>query len=260
MKVIELLKIEKRKAIVTGGSGLYGKNIAEGLLEAGARVIIASRNMEKLEKTRKEFIAKGYNEIYCYKLDLADIASIDKFVKDIYRDFGSIDVLVNNSVLRPMENFHDDILKWEESMHVNSTGTFYLTREIADRMAHLKRGSIINISSIQGVIGVDPTLYIDTDMDGAIPDYYFHKGGIINLTRMLASYYGKDGVRVNSVSPGGKYTNQNPIFVKRYNDRTFLGRMADDDDIKGIIVFLASDASKYITGANIMVDGGYVQK
>ncbi len=261
MKVTELFNIENRVAIVTGGAGLYGRNITEALLEAGCRVVIASRNLSKLEETRKEFKRAGYEKLWCYRLDLSSTDSIDSFVDSVYRDFTYVDVLVNNSVLRPMHNFNDDIGKWRDSMEVNATGTFYLTREVANRMAKRRKGSIINIVSIQGVVGVDPTLYEGTDMDGTgAPDYFFHKGGWINLTRFLASYYGKWGVRVNAVSPGGKFANQDPQFVKRYNDRTFLGRMADDDDIKGTIVFLASDASKYITGENIMVDGGYVQK
>ncbi len=261
MRVTELLNIEGRVAIVTGGSGLYGKNITEGLLEAGCKVIIASRNLSKLEKTKGEFRKIGYSNIWCYRLDLSDTVSIDAFVKSVYEDFDGVDILVNNSVLRPMDDFNADIKRWQESMEVNSTGTFYLTRAIANRMAERGKGSIINIASIQGVVGVDPTLYEGTDMDGTgSPDYFFHKGGWINLTRFLASYYGKNGVRVNAISPGGKFSNQNPVFVKRYNDRTFLGRMADDDDIKGVVVFLASDASRYITGENIMVDGGYVQK
>ena len=260
MKVTELLNIKERTAIVTGGAGLYGKDIATGLLEAGCRVILASRNLEKLEETKEEFGKQGYGDVACYRFDQGDVGSIEHFVKRVYEDYGEIDILVNNSVARPMKNFNDDISNWEASMKVNATGFFYLTRAIGNRMAERGSGSIINIASIQGVVGVDLTLYEGTEMDGAIPDYFFHKGGVINLTRFLAAYYGKHGVRVNSVAPGGKFNDQNPIFVERYNDRTFLGRMADDDDIKGVIVLLASDAAKYITGENIMLDAGYVQK
>lgn len=126
-------------------------------------------------------------------------------------------------------------------------------------MKEKRYGSIINISSIQGIVGPDFTLYEGTDMD-APPDYFFHKAGIINLTKYFASKLGPYNIRVNAVSPGGLYSGQNEKFVERYNKKTFLGRMAKGEDIKGVIVFLASDASFYITGANIIVDGGYTAK
>ncbi|HPO52249.1 MAG TPA: SDR family oxidoreductase, partial [bacterium] len=115
------------------------------------------------------------------------------------------------------------------------------------------------ISSMQGVVGPDFTLYEGTDMD-APPDYFFHRAGLISLTRYLASKFGPYNIRVNCISPGGLYADQAELFVERYNKRTFLGRMANDEDIKGVVVFLASDASSYITGANILMDGGYTQK
>ncbi|MFH1008314.1 MAG: SDR family oxidoreductase, partial [Candidatus Latescibacterota bacterium] len=174
-------------------------------------------------------------------------------------------ILVNNSVVHTMKGFDGDIAGWEASLQVNATGAFYLTRAVGNRMAAAGKGSIISIASIYGVVGPDKTHYEGTDMDvdGGGGDYYQHKAGLINLTRHFAARYGANGVRVNCISPGGRFFKEQPqpaVFVERYNKRTFLGRMADEDDIKGVIVFLASDASKYVTGENIMVDGGYVQK
>jgi NAD(P)-dependent dehydrogenase (short-subunit alcohol dehydrogenase family) len=126
-------------------------------------------------------------------------------------------------------------------------------------MAQSGGGSIINIGSIQGMVGPDLDLYKDVNIDPP-PDYFFHKGGMVQLTRYAAARLGPHGVRVNTVSPGGFSNDQDERFVQRYNARTFLGRMANDDDLKGVIVFLASDASKYITGTNIPVDGGYTAK
>ncbi|RKY68210.1 MAG: hypothetical protein DRP97_06600 [Candidatus Latescibacterota bacterium] len=262
MNVNTLFDIAGRTAIVTGGAGKYGKDIVSAFLEAGCRVIIASRNLEKLEKTKAAFEKQGYGDVACYRLDLAETASIDAFVEKVYQDYGEIDILVNNSVIHPMEGFNADISGWEASLQVNATGVFYLTRAVANRMLKKGKGSIINIASIYGVVGPDFTHYVGLDMDQG-GDYYQHKAGLINLTRFLAAQYGKDGIRVNCISPGGRYfkeSPQHPKFIERYNKRTFLGRMADEDDIKGAIVFLASDASKYVTGENIMVDGGYVQK
>ena len=260
MHVNELLSIAGRRVLVTGGRGLYGTHITEAFLEAGCRVAIASRNVDGLEQFADDLDARGFDRPACVELDQGTPESIDSCVATVLETFRGIDILVNNAVLRPMKSFHDDIENFAESMRVNATGLFYITRCVADRMCSDGAGSIINVASIQGVVGVDGTLYENTEMDGAIPDYFFHKGGMINLTKMLASRYGKYGVRVNAVSPGGLYNDHNPVFEKRYNDRTLLGRMAGPDDIKGAMVFLASDASAYITGENIMIDGGYVQK
>jgi len=144
-------------------------------------------------------------------------------------------------------------------MEVNATGLFVISRAFGQHMAERGRGSIINVGSIQGLVGPDYTLYEGLDW-GTPPDYFFHKGGLVQLTRLLASKLGPRGVRANAVIPGGFFTNQDPRFVERYNARTFLGRMANQSDLKGVIVFLASDASAYVTGASIAVDGGYTAK
>ncbi|MCK5734413.1 MAG: SDR family NAD(P)-dependent oxidoreductase, partial [Candidatus Latescibacteria bacterium] len=237
MKVTELLNIKGRTAIVTGGAGLYGKDIATGLLEAGCRVILASRNLEKLEETKEEFGKQGYGDVACYRFDQGDVGSIEHFVKRVYEDYGEIDILVNNSVVHTMKGFNGDIAGWEESFKVNATGTYCLTRAIGNRMVEAGKGSIISIASIYGVVGPDRTHYVGTDMDGdgGAGDYYHHKAGLINLTRHFASKYGQDGIRVNCISPGGRFfkeSPQHPKFMERYNKRTFLGRMADEDDIK----------------------------
>ena len=144
-------------------------------------------------------------------------------------------------------------------MIANATGLFLISRAFGDRMAKDGGGSIINIGSYMGILGPDYNLYKGTDMckNGAVPDYFFHKGGITNYTRFLASHYGSALVRANCVELGGLFNNQNEIFVQHYNEKTPLGRMANDTDLKGLIVYLASDASLYMTGAIIPLDGGY---
>jgi NAD(P)-dependent dehydrogenase (short-subunit alcohol dehydrogenase family) len=158
-----------------------------------------------------------------------------------------------------MKRWDAPISQFVESMRINATGIFLMTRAFGDHMASRRMGSIVNVGSIQGCVGPDLTLYEGTAM-GAPPDYFFHKGGMVQLTKFAAAQLGPSGVRVNCISPGGFYNNQNPTFVQRYNARTFLGRMANESDLKGVIVFLASDASAYVTGANIVVDGGYTVK
>lgn len=257
MGILDKFSLKRKIGVVTGGSGLYGRCIVEGLCEANAKVIIASRNLKKCKETASFYKKKGY-KIYAYSMDLSSHRSISRFTGKIFRDFEQIDFLVNNSVLRPMSGPNDDMETWKQSMEVNATGLFDITRIFLKQMALQRKGSIINISSIYGIVGPDLTLYKGTELEGTNPpDYFFHKAGMINLTRFFASLYGKYNIRVNSISPGGLFANQPERFVKRYNERVFLERMANEEDIKGAVVFLASDASGYITGTNTVIDGGY---
>lgn len=261
MSILEMFSLKGKTALVTGGAGLYGRQIVEALAEAGARTVMASRNLQALRLFAAKLFENGL-EVTALRLDQGDEKSILALRDEILRRAGRLDILVNNAVLRPMKKgFSDDAATFAESMRVNATGLFLITRAMGDVMAERGSGSIINIGSIQGMIGPDPTIYEGTEMHGWYPDYFFHKGGMINFTRFIASYYGARGVRCNCVSPGGFRTAKMPeAFVKNYSRRTFLGRLANDTDLKGVVVFLASDASAYITGANIPVDGGYTAK
>ncbi len=261
MRVLESFDLAGKVALVTGGAGLYGKQIVEALAEAGADTYAASRNVEQLEKSCAR-LRTGDRAITALQLDLAQEASILGLRDAILERSGRIDILVNNAVARPMRGgFEDSSEAFAESMCVNATGLFTITRAFGDVMAERGGGSIINVGSIQGMVGPDPTIYEGTGMHGFYPDYFFHKGGMINFTRFVASYYGRRGVRCNCISPGGFQTSYHPEqFVRQYSERTMLGRMANESDIKGVIVFLASDASLYITAANIPVDGGYTAK
>ncbi|MCL5104008.1 MAG: SDR family oxidoreductase [Armatimonadetes bacterium] len=261
MAVLDTFSLKGKVALTTGGAGLYGRQIVAALAEAGAQTYMASRNLDSLEAVAAEHRALG-QDVTALRMDQGDEASIVALRDEIVKRSGRVDVLVNNAVLRPMKKgYEDDAATFEESMHVNATGLFIITRAFGDVIADSGSGSIINIGSIQGMIGPDPTIYEGTDMHGWYPDYFFHKGGMINFTRFIASYYGSKGVRCNCVSPGGFQTDKMPErFIPQYSARTFLGRMANSTDLMGIIVFLASDASVYITGANIPVDGGYTAK
>ncbi len=258
MGILEKFSLKGKVAIVTGGAGLYGSCIVEGLAEANAIVYIASRNLENCRKLAGELQKKGYN-VMGKKLDQTDTESIIRLKEKILTEQSRIDILVNNAVLRPMKS-PDAIEDFELSMKVNATGVVNVTRIFAEEMKKRKSGAIINISSIYGVLGTDLSLYEGTEMSGGAPDYYFHRAGIINLTRYYAALLGPYNIRVNCISPGGLFNNQDPKFVERYNKKTFLGRMANREDIKGIVVFLASDAGPYITGENIMMDGGLSAK
>ena len=256
---LDLFNLKGKRAVVTGGSGLYGRQITEALAGAGAEVWIASRSLEANEIFAKKLRDKGLN-VYAGTVDQGDETSIRALLKQITKDGKKVDILVNNSVLRTMRSVSDDAEKFDESMHVNATGIFMISRAFGDHMAQNGGGSIINIGSYMGILGPDDTLYQDTEMTGFIPDYFFHKGGMNNFTRFLAGYYGPKNVRCNILNLGGFYNGQDERFVERYNERTFLKRMANETDVMGAVVFLASEASAYITGSAISVDGGYSAK
>jgi NAD(P)-dependent dehydrogenase (short-subunit alcohol dehydrogenase family) len=258
MSVLDRFSLSGMTALVTGGAGLFGRQITAALAEAGARTFIAARNLEALESMAIDCRARSL-DVTALQYDQGEEASILALRDKLLQRSGRIDVLVNNAVLRPMkQGYTDSAAAFDESMRVNATGLFAITRAFGDEMAKARAGSIINVGSIQGLVGPDAALYQDTGVDGWYPDYFFHKGGMVNYTRFVASYYGAYGIRCNGICPGGFRTDETPEpFVRRYSERTFLGRMADDTDLMGIIVFLASSASLYVTGANIPVDGGY---
>jgi NAD(P)-dependent dehydrogenase (short-subunit alcohol dehydrogenase family) len=250
------------KVIVqSGGSGLLGRALVSGIAASGATLVVASRDAAKLEAQAAAERAAG-RKVHAEPVDLGREDSIHALRDRVLAAHGRIDGLVFNAVSRPMKSMADDLSAWKSSMDTNATGFFAIVRALGDAMAKGGGGSIVNIASMQGMIGMNPWLYEGTTMT-IPPDYFFHKGGMINLTRYLASHYGLQKVRVNVVSPGGIYNPerpQAPAFLERYGKMTMLGRMADAAEIGGAVVFLLSDASTYITGANLVVDGGYTAK
>jgi NAD(P)-dependent dehydrogenase (short-subunit alcohol dehydrogenase family) len=245
--------------LLTGAAGLFGRGLASALAEAGATLIIASRNAGKLQAVADEETARGHH-VHAEGFDQGDEASILALKARIEERFGVLHGLVNNSVLRPMKGANGSVAQWEESMRVNATGVMLMHRIFGSSMAGAGRGSIVNIGSIQGMIGPSYELYEGTTMGDMPPDYFFHKGGMLNLTRFYAALYGPQCVRVNCLSPGGFFNHQPELFVKRFSDHTMLNRMASEDDLGGALVFLLSQASCYITGVNLPVDGGYTAK
>lgn len=241
--------------LLTGGAGLYGRGLAAQLAASGATLVLASRDVAALEKVAKAENALGH-VVHARQFDQGDEASILRLRDDIIAEFGRVDGLVNNAVARPMRSFDAPLADWESSMKTNATGLFAMTRAFGEVMVRQQAGSIVNIGSIQGMVGPDFTLYEGLNMP-TLPDYFFHKAGMANLTRFFAARYGPQGVRVNCLAPGGYYNGQHPTFVERYTKNTFLKRMADDLDLGGPVIFLLSDAARYVTGVHLPVDGGY---
>lgn len=245
-----------------GGTGLLGRALVGTLGAAGATLVVAGRDHTKIEPGLAAGRAAGHR-LEAASVDLTEEASVAALRDRVLAAHGRIDGLVFNAVSRPMRNERDAVAAWAESMKLNATGLFLTLRTFADAMAaQPSGGSIVNIASIQGMVGSNPSLYEDTAM-GTVPDYFFHKGGMINLTRHYASVYGSRRVRVNAVSPGGIFNPEKPQpepFLGRYNAQTMLGRMARADEIGGAVAFLLSDAASYVTGVNLPVDGGYTAK
>jgi NAD(P)-dependent dehydrogenase (short-subunit alcohol dehydrogenase family) len=264
MSIHEQFGIAGKTVLLTGGGSRFGKPVAADLASVGATVIITSREHGRASDVA-ESIDPEKGTLHPAELNLSSTESIESLLQTLKGEFDTLDGLVNNAVARPMATLEDDLKAWKQSMRANATGVFELTRRVAKWMRESGGGSIINVGSIQGVVGPDMSLYEETDMyDGGdkfpAPDYFFHKGGLLNLTRYFASAYGRDGVRVNYVAPGGIENDQEERFAENYRQRTMLGRMAQGNDLAGPIMFLLSEASSYVTGASIPVDGGYTAK
>ena len=261
MPILDLFSLKGKSALVTGGAGLYGRQIVRAIAEAGAETCIASRNIEALKPFAAELQSEGLL-VSAMPYDQGAEASILALRDGFLDRYGKVDVLVNNAIARPMKDgFHSAAETFDESMRINATGLFIITRAFGDAMADRACGSVINIGSIHGMIAPDPPIYRGTTMHAWAPDYFFHKGGMINFTRFIASYYGARSVRCNCLSPGGFQTPEHlEPFVRQYSERTLLGRLANETDLMGAVVFLASDASRYVTGVNLPVDGGYTAK
>lgn len=261
--IFELIDLADRVAIVTGGAGHLGKVICMTLAELGADVAVVdqpgvgAKDFAKLLSSKYQVNALGFD------LDLINEAEIYTVPKRIADSLGIPDILVNNAALVGTSNLlgwsgpfaEQTIDTWRKAIELNLTATFAMCQSTLPLMKKQSHGSIINIASIYGVLGPDWSLYKKTSM-GNPAAYAASKGGLIQFTRWLASTAAPQ-TRVNAISPGGIKRKQPKIFQKRYEERTPLQRMANEEDLKGAIAFLASDASAYVTGQNLVVDGGW---
>lgn len=239
--------LKDKVIIVTGGSGLLGREIVSDLMLKGAMAINADIN-EDTDLKKNNF-----------KIDITSEKSIVDGLETISKYYGKIDGLVNNAYPRTEDwgtKFEDISYKsWQKNVDIQMNSTFLFIQKLMPELLKTK-GSIVNMASIYGVVGNDMTIYENTNI-GTAAQYSAIKGGVINLTRYLASYYGKQGVRLNCVSPGGIFDNQDALFVSNYEKKVPLGRMGTPNDIAPVVSFLLSEEAKYITGQNIIVDGGW---
>ncbi|MDB5155938.1 MAG: family oxidoreductase [Mucilaginibacter sp.] len=262
-----MFSLQGKTAIVTGALGLIGKKHCEALAMAGANVIVADLDGAQAEQFAEEL---GQTHLGI-SVDVTSKESLIKVLDVILSKYDTIDILVNNAAINDMfenpalakdlsafENY--PLSAFQKSMDVNVTGVFLCSQVFGSHMAETGGGSIINIASTYGMVGPDQTIYRDECGEQNFyksPAYPVTKGAVINFTRFLAAYWGDKGIRVNTLSPGGVENGQNEIFIQKYSAKTLLGRMARSSDYQGALVFLASEASAYMTGANLVVDGGW---
>ena len=259
MKYNNIFSLKNKVAVVTGGTGLIGKELVMGLAETGAVSIIADTDKKKAKSLVKEFSSMGIDVIFKY-LDITKEKSVSDLINFIDKKFSRIDIWINNAYPRTSDwgaKFEDvKFSSWKKNIDMHLNGYFICSQKAAEYMKKKRCGVIINMASIYGIIGPDFSIYKGTDM--TMPAAYSAiKGGIIAFTKYLASYYSKYNIRVNCISPGGVHGKQSGVFIKRYADKTPLKRMAEKEDIIGAAIYLASDASKYVTGHNLAVDGGF---
>ena len=240
--MLDKFSLKDKVVVITGGAGLLGKMHAEAIRESGGKVFLTDVCLDD----------------ECFYMDVTDKKSIENFVDGLDR----VDVLINNAALNPKMSTKDetnrfedfDLEKWNKSLQVNLTGAFLCSQVFINKMIKDKiKGIVINVASDLGVIAPNQTIYED---DVKPVDYSVTKHGIIGLTKYLSTYFADKNIRVNSISPGGIYTNQSKEFVKRLSELIPMGRMANKDEYKGAIMFLCSDASSYMTGHNLILDGG----
>jgi NAD(P)-dependent dehydrogenase (short-subunit alcohol dehydrogenase family) len=272
MKIQEKFDLTGRVAVVTGGVGLLGAEFCRTLSEAGAAVAVVDLNASASQAVAESLTNSGYKAL-ALPTDITQPDPVSAAVEKVLFTFGRLDVLVNSAALDPkfdpdavskgitpgaFEDYPLDL--WNAALNVNLTGMFLMTQACVKPMiAQGKKGSIINICSTYGLNGPDQRIYIKEGKRVAFKPIYYTvtKAGVLGFTKYLAAYYAETEIRVNALTPGGVFNNHEDYFVKNYSAKTILGRMAKKDEMNGALLFLASDASSYMTGNNVVVDGGW---
>jgi NAD(P)-dependent dehydrogenase (short-subunit alcohol dehydrogenase family) len=262
-----IFDLSGKTAVVTGACGILGRHFVNGLAAHGAQVAVVDLSAEAAEALAAELVRDHGRNAIGVACDVTDRGAIVAMADRVERELGPIDILHNNAATKgnDLEAFfatleHYSLDTWRSIMDVNLDGLFMVAQEIGARMAARGSGSIIQTSSIYGIMGPDARIYEGSHYLGRQinlpPVYSASKAAVVGLTKHLACHWGGKGVRVNTITPGGVESGQNDVFSKKYGARVPMGRMARAEEMVGALVFLASDAASYITGQNIVVDGG----
>ncbi|MEI8132524.1 MAG: SDR family oxidoreductase, partial [Leptolinea sp.] len=267
--IFDKFHMEGQAAVVTGGAGLLGKEFCKTLAQAGAGVVVADLNAEAANVVAEELQKAGLKAIGV-TVDVTDKDSVHQMVLASIKEYGRLDALVCSAAMDPKfdaqhagqhrNTFEDYPLEaWRQALDVNLTGMFLCAQAAVIPMLKQEHGSIINICSTYGLVGPDQRIYIKSGQPQQYKPVFYSvtKSGVLGLTRYLATYYAGRNIRANALTPGGVYNNHDETFVQNYSSRTVLGRMAHKDEMSGALLFLASDASSYMTGSNLVVDGGW---
>ena len=265
MNTFDLFSMKGKNVLITGGRAMYGLGATLALADAGANIYLASHSIESAAALVEQLKQEKGVTVKALAFDLGDIESIEKLVDDVIRDAGSIDAFIHCSRILPSGGtgtaWDQDPIQLEQNVRVNSAASLYLLELVGKQMIRQRSGSIVVFGSMMGLIGVEKHNYDgNPHMTGGAYThaYAMDKSGLSAWVRHAASYYGQYGVRINAVCPGGLQSDRtNPLFAQEYSKHTQLGRLATQEDIKGPILFLVSEASAYLTGLSIPVDGGY---
>jgi NAD(P)-dependent dehydrogenase (short-subunit alcohol dehydrogenase family) len=263
----ELFSLANKVVVVTGGAGLLGQVFCQALVDVGAHVAIVDLNLESAETVAKRINKSEAQKVVALGSDITSPESVTQMVANVVKQLGRIDVLVNNAASKGssldafFESFEDYSLKtWREVMSVNIDGLFLVAQAVGKQMKKQGGGSIIQTSSIYGVVAPDQRIYEGSEYNGRPINtpavYSASKSAVNGLTNYLATYWASSKIRVNSLTPGGIASGQNSEFNKKYSNRVPLGRMGEATELVGALIYLASDASSYVTGQNLIVDGG----
>jgi NAD(P)-dependent dehydrogenase (short-subunit alcohol dehydrogenase family) len=270
MTILEKFNLSGKVAVVTGGAGLLGAEFCRTLAQAGAAVAVVDNNTEAAIIVSRDLTTCGYQAL-AVPADITKPGSVHAMQDAILEAFGRLDILVNSAALDPKFDvqhtppalsgaFEDFPLEtWQQAMDVNLTGMFLVCQAAVRCMLAQAGGVIINVSSMYGMVGPDQRLYQHKGHPPRYKPVYYSvtKAGVLGLTKYLAAYYAGRNIRVNALTPGGVFNGQDETFLQEYSARAVLGRMAEKDEMNGALLFLATQASSYMTGANLVVDGGW---
>ena len=263
-RVLEAYNLTKRVVVLTGGTGRLGRHYSEILSEAGANVVLFDLDAEECQTFAQELSGRYRTEPMGEAVDITQKAEVLAAVESVIERYGKIDVLINNAAAQQLTVLDDELYEfenfplevWQSNLDVNLTGAFLCCQAVGKQMVRQGGGVILNIGSVYGVVACDQRIYGNSKINSSIA-YATTKSGLINFTRYLASYWQGKNIRVNCLSPGGVFNNQPEEFLNNYIHKTMLKRMAEPEDLSNALLYLVSDASKWVTGTNMMVDGGW---